>query len=140
MPTALVPPAPVLPGDATLEVFVYPDNREPDPENKFSDTRRLEYLGEMMANAVYIDVMRQRWVTASGEELKKFLEKKLDDLMEEAGTTYEWNKRVYGYPDDFDANSPEESRTLFCTYAGAVSVQYGFETLEKWIKDLLSVL
>lgn len=70
---AFVPPAPRLPGEAALEIFVYPGsmpNRPLEETNKFSDSGRLEFLGHQMTSAAYTDVMAQRWPAASGEQLK----------------------------------------------------------------------
>ncbi|KAI0324227.1 hypothetical protein GY45DRAFT_1439212 [Cubamyces sp. BRFM 1775] len=140
MAVSFVPPAPEIPGDAALEVFVYPTDRELDPDNRFSDARRLEYLGLMMAKAAYMDNMHRTRPSSSGDYLQDMLGNSLDNFMERAATAYAWHKRVHGYPDGFDTKSPEESRRLFCTYAGAVSVQYGFEELQRWIKDVLAVI
>ncbi len=70
---AFVPPAPRLPGEAALEIFVYPGSlpgRALEETNKFSDSGRLQYLGRMMSAAAYTDVMAQRWPAASAEQLQ----------------------------------------------------------------------
>ncbi|KAI0656024.1 hypothetical protein C8Q70DRAFT_388161 [Cubamyces menziesii] len=141
MAITFVPPAPVLSGDATLEVFVYPAaDRTLEPENKFCDTRRLACLGQVMAEAAYMDIMRQRYPASSGKDLQQMVDNQLENIMERAGEIYEWHKKVLGCPNDVDAKSPEECRRLFCTYAGAVNVQFGFNKLESWMRDILSFI
>ena len=73
MAANLVPPAPILPGEARLEVFVHPDawpeGRPLEENNKFSDTRRLEYLGNKMVETAYMDVLNARWPKATPQQL-----------------------------------------------------------------------
>ena len=131
MAITFVPPAPGLSGDATLEVFVYPAaDRTLEPENKFCDTRRLACLGQVMAEAAYMDIMRQRYPASSGKDLQvslprrikarellqisddagiyqQMVDNQLENIMERAGEIYEWHKKVLGCPNDVDAKSPE---------------------------------
>ncbi|KAI0631397.1 hypothetical protein C8Q77DRAFT_1126557 [Trametes polyzona] len=138
-----VPPAPALPGDARLEIFVYPfgisQNRPLEEGNRFSDCHRLQYLGRIMVSAAYHDAMAQRWPSASAEQLKGMVETTLDGFMETHAAAYRWSDMVLGYPAGFDQNSLEEARRLFCTYAGAVHVEHGYERLKEWIVALLGV-
>ncbi|KAJ2981268.1 hypothetical protein NUW54_g10895 [Trametes sanguinea] len=72
---ALVPPAPTLPGEAMLEIFIYPDpafaaNRPLNESNKFSDTARLEYLGRKATELAYMDLLRAGWPHSSAEQLQ----------------------------------------------------------------------
>ncbi|KAI9060805.1 hypothetical protein FKP32DRAFT_1595131 [Trametes sanguinea] len=138
---AFVPPAPALPGEALLEIFIYPDpafaaNRALDESNKFSDTARLEYLGRKATELVYMDLLRTRWPHSSAEQLQGMVDNGFNALLERAASAYQWSQRVHGYPVGFDRNSPQESRRLFCVYAGAVHVEYGYERLKGWVAEL----
>lgn len=70
---AQIPPAPTLPGEALIEIFVHPAALPPqrplEEDNKFSDARRLEYLGGKMSELVYMDMMRARWPRATAPQL-----------------------------------------------------------------------
>ncbi|EIW52552.1 uncharacterized protein TRAVEDRAFT_52995 [Trametes versicolor FP-101664 SS1] len=70
---AQIPPAPTLPGEALIEIFVHPAALPPErpleEDNKFSDARRLEYLGGKMSELVYMDMLRARWPRATAPQL-----------------------------------------------------------------------
>ncbi|KAI0367084.1 hypothetical protein BV20DRAFT_981535 [Pilatotrama ljubarskyi] len=140
---ALVPPAPQLPGEALLEIFVYPGslppNRELDPSNPFSDCQRLELLGRQMTEAAYMDAMWQRWPHATAQQLQEMVQNSLNNFMERTAAAYQWSHRVHGYPPNFNRESLEESHRLFRVYAGAVSVKYGYPVLRQWFAELLAV-
>ncbi|KAI8977742.1 hypothetical protein BD414DRAFT_445737 [Trametes punicea] len=139
---AFVPPAPQLPGDALLEIFVYPNpilqDQAPDPHNKFSDCARLEYLGRQMTELAYMDAMAQRSPNATGEHLKAMIASRLDSFMARVAAAYQWHKQVRGYPHGFNTQKSDlqEAVRLFRIYAGAVHVEYGYEGLKRWIADL----
>ncbi|KAI0354534.1 hypothetical protein OH77DRAFT_1426137 [Trametes cingulata] len=141
---AIFPPAPALPGDAMLEVFVYPDATSPprplDPANKFSDARRLEFLGEQFARLGYMDVLGQRWRRASAGELKRKVDDTFAGFVKRVVDTYEWTSQVGLYPQHFDRDSVEEALRLFHTYAGAVYVEYGYPALRAWMAKLVGIV
>ncbi|OSC99623.1 hypothetical protein PYCCODRAFT_1394926 [Trametes coccinea BRFM310] len=115
------PNAPQLPPTALREVFTYPDpTRALDERNPYSDAGRLELQGEKMAEAAYLDSMFNNG---------------FNDLLERAARAYRWSQRVQGYPPNFDRDSPEEARRLFCVYAGAVKVEHGYEALKRWMAE-----
>ncbi|KAI0773079.1 hypothetical protein BD413DRAFT_711192 [Trametes elegans] len=71
---AAIPPAPSLPGEARLEVFVFPGALLPDrtleEDNKFSDAYRLEFLGKKMSELAYMEVLRNRWPKVTSQQLR----------------------------------------------------------------------
>ncbi|KAH9847751.1 hypothetical protein C2E23DRAFT_863122 [Lenzites betulinus] len=140
---ALVPPAPILPGDAILEIFVFPGDppiaRPLDESNRFSDSNRLEFLGRVFTSAAYTDVMSKRWASCTGHQLNEIVANALDGFMERNAAAYQWSQRVHGYPQGFDRRSLPEARRLFCVYAGAVFVEHGFIGLREWIARLVEV-
>ncbi|OJT09171.1 hypothetical protein TRAPUB_14381 [Trametes pubescens] len=68
-----VPPAPELPGEAYLEIFIHPDGpyqmASPDTANRFRDTRSLELLGRKMVDLAYMDIMHYKWPNVTGGQL-----------------------------------------------------------------------
>ncbi|KAI0824390.1 hypothetical protein BC628DRAFT_1379285 [Trametes gibbosa] len=140
---SFVLPAPRLPGDAALEIFVFPGNptatRPLEESNKFSDSHRLEYLGRVFTTAAYTDVMFRQWPESTGEQLETIVANSLDRFMERHATAYQWGQRVHGYPPNFNRQSLAEACRLFCTYAGAVFVEHGFAELRTWIAHLVEV-
>ncbi|KAI0668156.1 hypothetical protein C8Q78DRAFT_1174447 [Trametes maxima] len=138
---ARIPPEPRLPGEALLEVFVYPGslppNRPLEPDNRFSDARRLEILGKSLVELVYMDIQRGRQPGANAQQLTVLVNSRIRGFMERTVAAYKWKDRVRGYPETFDRNSPQqESHRLFWTFAGAVHVAYSYEELKKWISAL----
>ncbi|KAI0631396.1 hypothetical protein C8Q77DRAFT_1126555 [Trametes polyzona] len=137
---ARLPPAPPLPGEARLEVFVHPQALPPtralEEDNKFSDAKRLEFLGTKMAEAAYADVLGARWPKATAQQLNTSVSSRIKGLMERTVDAYKWRDQVRGYPKQFDRSDPLEAHRLFRTYAGAVYVEYGYATLREWIVAL----
>ncbi|KAI9060806.1 hypothetical protein FKP32DRAFT_1632256 [Trametes sanguinea] len=137
---ATIPPAPELPGDARLEVFVHPaglpPNRPLEEDNKFSDARRLEYLGMQMSELAYMDVLKSRWPQATAPQLTTLVRSRINGLMERTVDAYRWRDQVRGCPQSVDKNSPQEAHRLFRTYAGAVHVEYGYKVLRDWLAAL----
>ncbi|KAL7278296.1 hypothetical protein ACG7TL_008272 [Trametes sanguinea] len=138
-----VPPAPPLPGDALLEIFIHPasvpPNRVCDPTNKFSDGRRLEALGKSLVELAYRDVMQTKWPRSSATEISALVNSTISGFMERAVHAYQWKNAVRGRPPSLDAESREEAGRIFCTYAGAVHVEYGYERLRGWIDALTTI-
>ncbi|KAH9847752.1 hypothetical protein C2E23DRAFT_889694 [Lenzites betulinus] len=134
------PPPPTIPGEARLEVFVHPQalppNRTLEEDNKFSDADRMQYLGAKMAELAYTDVLRSRWPRATAQQLKVLVNSRMKGLMERTVDAYKWRDQVRGYPPHFDSNQPEEAYRLFRTYAGAVHIAHGYQTLQEWIAAL----
>ncbi|KAI0773078.1 hypothetical protein BD413DRAFT_538946, partial [Trametes elegans] len=102
----LVPP-PNLPADAMLEVFVYPENQDSalDPANPYSGSRRLEFLGRMLIRPAYLSAVWKRSPRIGADELEVCVP--CDRFMEKNATAYQWHKRVRGYPDGVDPDSPD---------------------------------
>ncbi|KAI0354531.1 hypothetical protein OH77DRAFT_1426129 [Trametes cingulata] len=140
----VVPPAPELPGEAILEVFVHPEapsaHRALDPSNKFSDARRLEMLGQTMTELAYMDAMHRLWPNVGAEQLTLLFNTTINGFMEKAVRTYRWKERVVGCPQHINLmESAEEAHRIFRTYAGAVHVQHGYEKLRDWVIALTSI-
>ncbi|KAI0643420.1 hypothetical protein C8Q79DRAFT_1002604 [Trametes meyenii] len=138
---ANVPAAPVLPGEALIEIFVYPPslapNRPLEEGNKFSDSNRLLFLGRQMAETIYIDVLCQKWDRASGQQLKEMVANSFSGFVERTAATYRWSRQVRGYPPNFNMGSLEEAHRLFFTYVGAAYIQHGYQVLRDWIAALV---
>ncbi|KAI0367085.1 hypothetical protein BV20DRAFT_1055072 [Pilatotrama ljubarskyi] len=138
---AIFPLAPQLPGEAMLEVFVYPDPARPlDPSNKFSDARRLEFLGEKTAEMAYMDLLGARNRRLSAAELEGKVSDTFGGFAKRVAETYHWTNQVGGYPPNVDRQSVEEALRLFHTYAGAVIVEYGYPELRAWMAKLVAIL
>ncbi|KAI8977744.1 hypothetical protein BD414DRAFT_524369 [Trametes punicea] len=137
-----IPPAPQLPGEALLEIFVHPDslphNCGLDDGNQFSDGRRLEVLGERMAKAAYMDVMCTKWPNVNTTQLTTLVDSTISGFMVKVVNTYRWREAVHGCPPHL-VQGHEEAHRLFKTYAGAVHIQYGFQRLRDWIAALTEI-
>ncbi|KAI0354532.1 hypothetical protein OH77DRAFT_1426131 [Trametes cingulata] len=140
---AQIPPAPPLPGEAQLEIFVYPDvvppTRPLEEDNKFSDARRLEVLGSEMSEVILLEVLAKRWPRATAQQLKTLVSSRMGGLMETTVNAYKWRDHVRGYPPNFDKNKPQEAYRLFRTFCGAVYVEHGYQGLRDWIAALAPV-
>ncbi|KAL7278297.1 hypothetical protein ACG7TL_008273 [Trametes sanguinea] len=138
-----VPAAPALPGEALLEIFVYPNpafaaTRGLEETNKFSDTHRLEFIGRKTTELAYMDLLLTRWPRSSGSQLQSMFNNGFNDLLERAARAYRWSQRVQGYPPNFDRDSPEASPGCFrhqC-FNRAVKVEHGYEALKRWMAEL----
>ncbi|KAI0643419.1 hypothetical protein C8Q79DRAFT_928560 [Trametes meyenii] len=142
---ARIPPEPRLPGEALLEVFVYPDslppNRPLEQDNKFSDARRLEILGKMMVELVYMDIQRGRQPMANAQQLTTLVNSRIRGFMERTVGAYRWKDRVRcarlsPYNKEAETKGMQESHRLFWTFSGAVHVEYGYDELKKWMSAL----
>ncbi|KAI0824391.1 hypothetical protein BC628DRAFT_1445775 [Trametes gibbosa] len=148
--TMHVPPAPQLPSEAHLEVFIHPDgpfhSPSVDPTNKFSNAdRRLEELGRKMVDLAYMDVMFTEWPRSIADELHPLVSVTSNGFMERAVATYGWKGQIRASPPNVDIQSPElminvqESIRIFRTYAGAVHIAHGYEVLRDWIRALTTI-
>ncbi|KAI0367083.1 hypothetical protein BV20DRAFT_1001090 [Pilatotrama ljubarskyi] len=140
----VVPPAPQLPGEAALEIFVHPQassaHHALDPDNKFSDGRRLEILGQKMTGLAYMDAMYRQWPNVGAAQLTILCNTTINGFMEKAVRAYRWKERVIGCPPHINLmKSNEEAHRLFRTYAGAVYVEHGYERLRDWVTALTSI-
>ncbi|KAH9847753.1 hypothetical protein C2E23DRAFT_863124 [Lenzites betulinus] len=137
----LIPPAPEIPSDAYLEVFVHPSGVPyVDPTSRFSNVnRRLEELGRKMVDLAYMDVMFTQWPRSLANELSTLVTVTENGFMERAVTTYQWKSLIRGAPPGIDKESTEESIRIFRTYAGAVHVAHGYDVLRDWIKALATI-
>ncbi|KAH9895653.1 hypothetical protein C8Q73DRAFT_445341 [Cubamyces lactineus] len=136
-----VPTAPALPGEALLEIFVHPASipatQQIDPTNKFSDGKRLAVLGQSMVELAYMDVMHEKWPNVETVQLQTLVNSTINGFMEKSTNAYRWKERVCGWPRNVNIlHDHEEAYRLFRAYAGAVYVEYGYDVLKKWIKDL----
>ncbi|KAJ8481814.1 hypothetical protein ONZ51_g5757 [Trametes cubensis] len=136
-----IPTAPALPGDALLEIFVHPAsipaNQQTDPNNKFSDGRRLAFLGQKMTELAYMDAMSEKWPNVQAIQLQTLVNSTIHGFMEKCVNAYRWKERVRGFPQNVDIlHDHEEAYRLFRAYAGAVYVEHGYDILKSWIKDL----
>ncbi|KAI9060807.1 hypothetical protein FKP32DRAFT_1605297 [Trametes sanguinea] len=150
-----VPPAPELPGDALLEIFIHPaslpPNRPLDPGSKFSDGIRLKTLGKPMVECAYHDVMQAQWPRSTPAELTGLVNSTIGGFMQKAVHAYRWMDAVRGRPSNIDPESREilapigltryhqEAERIFYTYAGAVHVEYGYGRLRAWIASLIHI-
>ncbi|KAI9060804.1 hypothetical protein FKP32DRAFT_1678746 [Trametes sanguinea] len=137
------PNAPQLPPAALREIFTYPDpSRAPgDDHNPYSDVRRLEFLGQKMAEAAYLDVMMRTNAVShlDVQTIERRIHASFAGFAEKTARAYGWSLSVRGFPANVDRNTPEELRRIFYTYAGAVCVPQpgGYYNLREWIKALV---
>ncbi|KAI0324226.1 hypothetical protein GY45DRAFT_1365187 [Cubamyces sp. BRFM 1775] len=134
-----LPHAPQLPAEALREVFLYPDpNRPADPRNQFSDASRLAFFGQKMAETVYLCIAGDRMRGKDAAQIQAYFNHTFLRFAERTAQTYQWAHNIR-YPQNVNGNAPQESRRLFFTYVGAVSVQYpdAFSRLQGWMIALL---
>ncbi|KAJ8481813.1 hypothetical protein ONZ51_g5754 [Trametes cubensis] len=137
---ATLPHAPQLPAEALREVFLYPDpNRPADQRNPFSDAQRLAFLGQKMAETVYLCIVGDRMRGKDAAQIQAYFNRTFLRFAERTARTYQWGRHIR-YPQNVNGNCPQEDHRLFFTYVGAISAQYhgdAFSRLQEWMIALL---
>ncbi|KAI0738254.1 hypothetical protein C8Q80DRAFT_1114011 [Daedaleopsis nitida] len=133
------PPAPVLEGDARLEVFQH-HSFPTTPREPYGDGRRLISLGRRHLGAAYADAIVRARLYLRGLQLQQHIDATFPGFVTRCVARYGWRDKMYAVPDGVDLEDPEETRRIFEAYAGAVVAQkdLGVDVLFKWIADLVN--
>ncbi|KAJ8453872.1 hypothetical protein ONZ51_g13355 [Trametes cubensis] len=105
----------------------------------FSDAQRLAFLGQKMAETVYLCIVGDRMRGKDAAQIQTYFNRTFLRFAERTARTYQWGRHIR-YPQNVNGNCPQEDHRLFFTYVGAISAQYhgdAFSRLQEWIIALL---
>ncbi|PIL34636.1 hypothetical protein GSI_03415 [Ganoderma sinense ZZ0214-1] len=136
---AIIPPAPQLSGNSTLEVFVH--------HSASAQGEKLRLLGERQLKLAYTVALMEKRPDLSGDQLTPYIDTNYPAFMAHWVTAYGWRTMMWAVPHGVDLNDPAETRTIFETYAGAVvdetrepgERRSDPRVLFRWIRDLVFI-
>ncbi|TFK90780.1 hypothetical protein K466DRAFT_596634 [Polyporus arcularius HHB13444] len=134
-----LPPAPLIDGEAMLEIFVHKSIKFPgmpmNLDSPYGDGVRLATVGSKMLEAAYADILFQKRPMLKAEEIESELSK-LPKLVEKWVEGYKWREKVR-HAAGVDMTDPKETRHLMDAYVGAVCVGGGFAAVLNWVARLV---
>ncbi|EJF59502.1 hypothetical protein DICSQDRAFT_171904 [Dichomitus squalens LYAD-421 SS1] len=137
-----LPPAPPIPGEAMLEIFVHRSLRNTgnalNPDSAYGNGERLVALGSKVLEAVYAHVLFRKKPPMSAAALSIEQEKLPEHVARWVGE-YQWMEKIR-HSQDVDLYTPEETRYIMDAYVGAVFVAGGYLTLYNWIESMVQAL
>ncbi|OCH94710.1 hypothetical protein OBBRIDRAFT_722201 [Obba rivulosa] len=138
-----LPPAPKLRGEIILDVFTHHSLRFAgapiNEDSEYGDNERLAYLGEKVLDAAVTWVQFCKRPMLRADELDQQRREALsDEKIESWVVGYKFKEKVRCSADALPSlNTPQEMRTLFSSYVGAVYAQNGMNVAQNWIASLI---
>ncbi|KLO20751.1 hypothetical protein SCHPADRAFT_934565 [Schizopora paradoxa] len=136
--TARLPELPKIHGEVLLELNTHRLLRS-EGANAFKDNERLSEVGEMALNLAVTNYLyhKQPTVEAIGMPAERCIILSTENY-EKWTNHYALQKQLrYDQKQNVDLNSPQEIRTLFNAYVGAVYEEHGMRAVGTWISRLI---
>jgi len=138
--TSRVPPLPPINNDLLLQVFTHKSLRRPNVSpNHYGDNERLSDLGETAFELTMTNILFGKRPFLNASEIAALRDNLLSSgMLEDWVSCYRFRSKLRCHPDIFSTlKSPEETKSIFDAYVGAVFLTSGLERVNEWISGLL---